>query len=638
MSSSRTSLFLCTGALAVLAVAVSFTGVLATDGQPEKTAAPDPRIVAMLGSACPPARALLLADVLRPAEGSLAEKFAGQPGAGGARRYEASQLSVDVVLPGRPPLHVEQAHLMFEPSADGSSVHFELAGPIFGAASRVSAAGTIEWAKGPFGGDTLTLDFTIDDADLQVLRVTFPERFDPAFIGPLDLSGHGEGVVGEQTTEEAPATPFKGKANASVDWTVLGRRDALVFSSAFSIDDRSVRLSGARLDSFGLGMDVSGWFAPDPNGQFHLKGTASAVDAAKVASDWQVPAPWRPVAALSAKMEFWGKPGTSFLSYDVNADDVAVPALGGYSIRTGPVRMTGRLLAINADISGSVMPKNLQVGPIHLDSLPFGISWWRDAFMATAANTDLWGGPVTTTVSYKPATHPAFNVGGMLNHVNAREFTSNVLPSYGLDVDGTMDVAYRIGQDSASAPYFSARTYLTKVRQKKNIIEQALAALASMPTPLPVGDVGAGMRKLPDGTTVLDSLFLELEKRGDAVAIGGILARGGDLRIDGSGTMNGASVLDVAATLCFPPDLAGKIAAGAEWIAPLRVAEGELFVPLHIGGKAGDVEVTLTPDFAHAVSEAHAGRQVTSFSRARVEHVATRDLAVLSDDPAAPPR
>jgi len=640
VNSSKLQNLLCTGVLAILVIASSFASASGTQDTIAQPVIPDPRIVAMLGSACPPERALLLARVLVPAEGdtrSLADQFSRQRSASGGDRYEASKLTVDVALPGRQPLHVHQAYLALEPSGDGSSVHFEIEGPVFGAASRVSAAGSIEWRKGPLGGDKLTLDWAIDDADLQVLRVAFPERFDPAFIGPLDLSGHGEGIVGEETTEDAPATPLKGKMNGSVDWQVLGRRDALVFSSAFSLDDRSVRLSGARLESFGLGMDVSGWFDPAASGQFRLNGSFAGVDAAKVANDWQVPASWRPVATLSGKMEFWGKPATSFLAYDVKADDISVPALGGYSIRTGPVRLEGRLLAVNADVSGSVRPTMLQVGPMRLDNLPFGISWWRDALSVTAANTELWGGPVTATVSYKPATDPAFQVGGVLKGLRARDFTSKVLPSWGLDVDGTIDVAYRIGQDSSRVPFFSARAYVARARLgTSNLVEQALAALASMPTPLPVADAGAGMRKLPGGATLLDSLFLELEKRGDALAIGGLLARGGALAIDGSGTMAGSPDLDVAATLRFPPEVAETIVTRAKWAAPLRAVEGDLYVPLHIGGKPGDPRVTLAPEFVHAVAEARAGRPVTAFAKAIVEHVAISDLGALAKDPSAP--
>jgi len=626
--------------LAVLMAIAPLSG-RASAAAGEGKGAADPAIIAMLGSACPPDRARLFAEVLGLVDGdsrSLADHFEKRAAAAGGARFEAESLTVDAALPGRKPFRVEGAQLALEPSRDGASLHFELEGPIFGAASRVSAAGTIEWGKGPFGGDKLTVDFTIDDAALEVLRIPFPERFDPAFAGPLDLSGHGEGVVGEHTTEDAPASALKGKIDGAVDWVVLGRRDALTFSSGFAIDDRSVRLSAGHLKSFGIDLNLSGWFDPDLQGQFHLNGGFASIDVAKVAADWQVPTAWRAVATLSGKTEFWGKPGQSFISYDAKAADVSVPALGGYSIRTGPVKLAGRVMAINAEVSGSVMPTALEVGPIHLDALPFGINWWRGALNVTAANSTLWGGAVASTISYRPAEYPAFEVSGRLENMRAGEFASKVLPSYGLDLDGIADIAYRSGQDAAAAPYFAARASLNSARVgRNNLFEQALAALASLPTPLSAAALAADLKKPKrGGPGAFDKLFVEVERRGDALAIGGISGRAGDLLLDGSGSLGKESGLDVAATLYLPPAATEALLSGALWAAPLRGADGGLFVPLHIGGKPAEMKVTLTADFVGAVAKAHAGAAVTPFGAAQVEHVATSGLATLPDDPSAP--
>lgn len=594
----------------------------------------------MLGSACAGDRALLFAEVLQVPEGdtrSLADHFKKATTAGGGPRFEAESLTVDATLPGRKPFRVEGAQLALEPSADGGSLRFELEGPIFGAASRVSAAGAIEWGKGPFGGDRLTVDFVVDDADLAVLRVAFPERFDAAFAGPLDLSGHAEGIVGEHSSEEAPASPLKGKLDGSVDWTVLGRRDSLAFSSAFSLDDRSVRFSGMHLKSFGLDLDVFGWFDPSPQGQFHLNGAFAGVDVAKVAADWQVPAPWRAAATLSGKTEFWGKPGQSFISYDTKASEVSVPGLGGYPIHSGPVRLAGRLLAINAEVSGSVMSSKLEVGPVDLDSLPIGISWWRNALNVTAANSTLWGGSVASTLSYRPATHPAFELGGMLENVRAGDFAGAVLKAYGIDVEGKLDVAYRIGQDAAQSPFFAARASLSAARLgRRGLVEQAMEALAAMPTPLSSPRANAAVKKSRTGADLFDKLFFEIEKRGDGYVVGGISGHTGELQLDGSGSMTKDAVLDVAATLYVPPAVTEALLANALWAAPLRIADGGLFVPLHIGGKVGDAKVTLTQAFVAAVAKAHSGGAVTPFGLAEVEHVANSGLAVLADDPSSP--
>ncbi len=635
---SRCSILLRVTALALLTVALVFPSAWAR--QREKAERPDPAITAMLGSACSPETALLFIQVLQLDQGDtrqFADHFKKGTTAGGGLRFEAENLTVDATLPGRKPFRVQGAHLVLEPSGNGGSVHFELDGPIFGAASKVSAVGTVQWGKGPLGGDKLTVDFAIDDADLEVLRVAFPERFDPAFAGPLNLSGHGEGVVGEQTTEDAPATPLKGKLDGSVDWVVMGRRDSLVFSSGFSLDDRSVRLSGARLKSFGLDLDVSGWFDPDPHGQFHLNGAFAGVEVAKVTADWLVPPPWQAVAALSGKTEFWGKPGQSYISYDAKAADVSIPGLGGYPIRTGPVRFIGRLLAINAEVSGSVQPTMLEVGPIRLDALSVGVSWWRNALEVVAANTSLWGGTVATTFSYRPATSPAFEVGGRLDNMRARDFASRVLPAYGIDVDGTVDVAYRVGQDADAAPYFAARVFLAAARLgSSNVFEQALAALASMPTPLSCPEAAVAIKKSKSGAAVIDKLFFEIEKRGDGFAVGGISGHAGVLQLDGSGTMDKNADLDVEGAVYFPPAATEALFADSLWAAPLRAADGGLFVPVHIGGKSSDLKVTLTPAFAAAVAKAHAGQPVIPFGLAKVEHVATSGLATLAEDPAQP--
>ncbi len=163
-----------------------------------------------------------------------------------------------------------------------------------------------------------------------------------------------------------------------------------------------------------------------------------------------------------------------------------------------------------------------------------------------------------------------------------------------------------------------------------------MAALASMPTPLSSPQADAAVKRSKTGAVVFDKLFLEIERRGDGFAVGGISGHAGDLQLDGSGTMGKEADLDVEASLYMPPAVTEGLLANALWAAPLRAADGGLFVPLHIGGKASDVKVTLTDAFVAAVAKAHAGGAVTPFGLAKVEHVATSGLARLGDDPSSP--
>src|SRR5205085_7851590 len=213
--------------------------------------------IAALGSQVPPAKAVALASMLRSGERSL---FAALAASGGA--FQATGLDVDFVNLKFGPMKIRGAHVSLTPSPDGRSSKFEITGAPFGEGSTLEASGNVEWGPCPQGGDKLDLVFAVGNAPVDQVRAFLPGRIDPSFLGLLNLHGKAAGVIGEKTTEDAPATPLRGDLEAVLDWQILGRTAPLTITTNFSLDDRMARVSNGHLKWQDFDLGLRGWFDP----------------------------------------------------------------------------------------------------------------------------------------------------------------------------------------------------------------------------------------------------------------------------------------------------------------------------------------------------------------------------------------
>lgn len=601
----------------------------------------DPAFQAMLGSAAPPSRVEWFADNFHlPGEREqpvlAALKDTGSPG---APKYEASGVDLEVET-DYGPVRVEDAHIVLSPSADGRSCRFEISAAPIVAAATLRASGTIQWGAGPGGGDKLETEFRAGALPLEALRTTFPNRFDPSLFGELELDGKAAGVVGERTTEEAPATPLRGEVEAKADWQVLGRTAPLTVQATFSIDDRMVRVNDGKMAWLSYVLPIKGWFDPDPTGDFHLRGTLSDIDTAAIAAGWNVPQPWRPASILSGTITLEGKPGKGLLRYEARADSLTLPALDGWDVRVEGPSLKGGLLEINADAAVSVRSGGLHVGGMSLGALPVGVKWWEGKLTVTSAHTSLWGGESDASGSYVPAEHPKFQFSGRLRNAVATDALAQLAPWLGLDAEGALSVAWVRGLDEAGGPVWGAHASLVNGRiGGVDLFARTLGALAAVDPALALDDPSLLPKPRNGEGTRVDRTFFELDRSGDSYEIGGLYLRGGlreaAFQLDADGRYSRTSGLSLEGTMAVPPPVADRLVAAAPWLSALRIEGASLFVPVVVRGAPSALTLELAPGFADTLASAKRGEAVEVTRAREVRHVGPEGLAVIPGDPAA---
>ncbi len=601
----------------------------------------DPAFAAMLGSGAPADRVSALGGMLRaqPAAGNLvgsgpsffsALRDTGSPG---SPKFEASGVVFDLRFGGYEALRFENARVALMPAADGRTCRFEVSGSPFGPASKLEASGTVEWKAGPAGGDKLDIEFRLDDASVEAIRAWAPTRMDPSFGGLLDVRGKGTGVVGERTTEEAPATPLKGDFEATLDWTAFGQTSPMTIRSQFATDDRMTRLIGGRMTWREEGLDLKGWVKPGREDNFELVAGFANVDTAAVAARWNVAPPWQVASTLSGAITLKGTPGKGLLRYEARAPLITLPALGGYDVRAEDAHLVGSLVAINADIAVSLRAKSIVVGGIDLGSLPVGIRWWESKVVVTNSNSKLYEGENDGTFVYEPAKHPEVRLHGRVKNGKAPLLVQNLAPWSGLDLDGNGSVAFLVGQDQQRSPFFSFHGSLTQGRLGgTDLFGSTLAALAKADPALQLPADTVPAPRSGTGTRV-DRWFFEADRKNDVYEIGGLFLMAGEFRLDGDGQFTRAGGLKLDGTVSFPVGVAAQLQGAAPWIAALRRGDS-LFVPVTVSGPLASLKLELAAGYADLLAKAKRGEAVEAPGIREVRHVGPEGLAVIPVDPA----
>ncbi|MFN2377898.1 MAG: hypothetical protein ABR538_15290 [Candidatus Binatia bacterium] len=629
-------------ALSILAGA----SLLPVRAEAQEAAADEAAVLAMIGSAAPPQRVAALSVRLKvaspPADAAdvpPVNLFAvlRNVGTAGAPRYEASGLSLDLIPDSVPTIRIEKARVALLPAADGRSCRFELSGSPFGQTTILEVTGTVTWASGPAGGDGLELEFRLDGAPVEAVRAWLPERMDPSFRGTIRATGKAAGVVGERTTEDAPATPLRGDVEASIDWQILGRTAPLTIRSQWSLDDRMVRLRDGRMEWQGQALDLRGWFDPAKDGKMDLTASFANVDTLRIATDWAVPEAWRPKSSLSGAFTLKGHPGRGLLNFEAKAPAIEVPALGGYTVRVDEAGLKGALLAINADVSVSLVSGTLRVGDFDLGSMPVGVRWWRDKLTVSNSNTNLWEGSNDAGLAYLPAEHPAFTFAGRVSNAKAPAMAAGLVPWLALDVDGASSASYSVGQDSSRQPIWSARASLVTGRLGgADLFARTLEVLAGADPALASAEAAGLLPKPRSGTgTRVDKLFFQLEKKGDDFEVGGLYLRGGKFQLDGDGRFSRGAGLQLQGTMTIPAEAADKLQASAPWIAPLRAGGADLHVGVVVSGPPSSPVLTLAPAFADLLARAKRGEAVSATGVYEARQVGDPNLATIPADPSA---
>jgi hypothetical protein len=454
------------------------------------------------------------------------------------------------------------------------------------------------------------------------------------FTDDVTLKLEAKGFVGERSTETLPADPLAGRVHAEVGLDLLGLDRRAVFDSGVSLDDKRWVLSDGEGKWGARGFAFAGWVerAIGAN-KVNLRMSFKDVGVSDIMAEYGIEERWRPDAVVAGEIRMGGSLDYPLTRYEVKAPRVTFNGLPSMSISTGPMRVSGSLLAINAEVSASFDTSDLSIGHVKIDDALVGTRWWRNELMVSTRELPLWDGKLDASAGYEPQAERRHRGGGLLRDVDAAMFWQHVFPDSRLELDGRLDVSMqtdwrdgrlwvdgRVGvHDGTLGPDGLVHSILSEVAAVAGAEPAVLAELAAR-YPVAAAD-GMPFRRL--------AASFQSAKEGVAVRVSDLVGEGATLSLDG--TVNADQRLSAAGVVALAPSLVSGLVRRIVPLAGLVADDGELQVPVRVEGNPAELRVTVDPRFLEALRAAGDGKDVEPVTVSLPEPSFTTDLPPLEE-------
>jgi len=506
-------------------------------------------------------------------------------------------------------------HLSAAPEGQGVVYHIDGAEPL-GDGSTLTGDVVHVPGVGPTGGDKLDVDLRLEGADPSRL-LTMPERLSRAkLVGPISLDAKASGYVGEHSTEVAPAEPLDGKIEGTVGLQVFGLERPLQIDLETAFDDKRFMLRKGSLDWGGLPLEVSGWLARGAEAKIGGQLRWEHVDADALLSQFGVDERWRPQAKVSGEVRLMGDLDRPLVRYEATAPSVKLVPWPSLPLVSGPMRVTGSLLAINADASGSFNGSDLRIADARLPAALFGMQYWRDKLTFSALDQEAWGGRADLSFAYRPDEENDVEGGGILSHMDAEEVLSNLFPKMHFVIHGSLDSIFQIGI-GADGPWAVGRVGIHHGKVGQSGVVRAVLdeAFAGAGRAFEVED--ALMRSYPGALsqerTEFQRVAFDFKTRTDGVDVKSVEIRLPYATIQGEGALDSRGSIDGTGTISLSEPLSADLARRTKGLRSLVAEDGRIHVPIRVGGEADAAEVHAEARFVDALARALKGEKVEPF-------------------------
>jgi hypothetical protein len=262
------------------------------------------------------------------------------------------------------------------------------------------------------------------------------------------------------------------------------------------------------------------------------------------------------------------------------------------------VAITGALAAINADISASYTADNLEVGTARVESLKFGIAYWRDKLSVTSLDTELFGGTLISSLAIFPKTSSEVAGGGLLRDADAREVFRNVAPRFPLDIGGRADVAMQINNGENDG-WWIARVGVHRGKiAGENWVREVLAkSLERAGAPDALEALIKTHRSLLGGDGArFERMAVDVDVRGGALSLPRVVIDFDGIEFRGSGSVDPDDVLTLDGAFWVDQKVTTAVAMVAPGLVRARDGNGHTVLPCSVRAAAGKSEITLSPE------------------------------------------
>jgi hypothetical protein len=493
--------------------------------------------------------------------------------------------------------------------SDGDGrIQFSFTGAPLGPGSNGRLELALAPGAGPAGGDGIDLEIDVHRGSAAMLQSAFNILRSSDLRDPVQLSLRTKGFLGERSTETKPAAPLLGTARGSLGVVVAGREERLDLDLEIGIDDSRYQVRSGAGTWGDFRFSPTGWLQRGEPFKLAAKIGIDPFEVGAVVAGFGAPERWRPRGrAERALIRVEGSAAEALVRYETEFPELS---FDGWSpkvpVKAGPVAIRGSIAAVNTDISASYTAENLEVGTARVDSLKFGVAYWRDKLGVTSLDTQLFGGTLISSLAIFPKTSSAVAGGGLLRDADAREVFANVAPHFPLDIGGRADVAMQIntGED---AGWWIARLGVHRGKiAGANWAREALAqSLERAGAPDALDAVIKTHRTLFGGDgTRFERVAVDVDHRGGALSLSRVVIDLDGVEFRGKGHVDRDDVLALDGAFWVDEKVAATISAAAPGLARARDGKGHMVLPCSVRAAAGKSELTLSPELVAVLSGA----------------------------------
>lgn len=540
------------------------------------------------------------------------------------RIHGATVEAVDEVLD--PGSRLVAAGVDAQVSSDGETISVDATGAPLGDASHGRLTMRLSPEAGPTGGHALELETSITGASADAVKAAFPVLADVDLADSIEISLEGDGFIGERGTEAVPAETWDGSLTVVSGLGIAGNVQPTKLTAEVSLDDKRFQASSGRGSWGDLNFDASGWYSTIGNGKLAARLVFDEFSADRLAASFGVSEEWRPQADISLSIRMMGKLLEPLFRYEARAEEFTLAGFSGYPISVSPVQVRGSLLAVNAELNGSVDCENLKVGEFGWDEALVGVTYWRSKLRVNAGEAEIWGGLLSGGYTYFPHEDGRAEIGGVFSAGDAAELLASAVPTSKIPVRGSTDWvmrATRVTQDGEWGGLGRIAVHEGAVGERNYLHELLESAFSDTP-----GAVDALVRS---NATALGSDEVRFRRAAFDVALTdvGYTVHAVDMDMYGARLIAEATTdsstkkLSAWGTLELSPKMSRELVGKVPGVASLIAVDGFLRIP--IKGKATDADIDLgvDPEFTAALKSAASGRPVSPFPAIEVEEAMT---------------
>jgi hypothetical protein len=299
--------------------------------------------------------------------------------------------------------------------------------------------------------------------------------------------------------------------------------------------------------------------------------------------------------------------------YEARTQEIRLQPWPNFSISASPLQARGSMLAVNAEINGSLDCENLKIGNIGMDQALVGIAYWREKFTITSLKNEVLQGTADGGIAYWPHADNMIEGGGMLSNANAGEAFAALFPGVEEHLSGDLDAMLQVQRDVSGSRILGRfglhegtlgeRNYIADILRDAFKGHEGVVEALVANHPLTFGNPQSDFRKIT----------FDAQRRDDGYSLHAIRMDAYDATWVMDASVEDGGQVSAWGTLVLSEDISADLAGRVPGLRALVGADGKLRIPAKARTDGDTITAAADPEFAAALAGSARGVAVSPF-------------------------